>query len=68
MSLLPESGQIADVSVGPLCATLANINDASLDGLADEVIEQSGGNYHASARLNDDQPRAATVSLRGPLG
>jgi hypothetical protein len=51
MSLLPESGQIADVSVGPLCAALANINDASLDGLADEVIEQSGGNYHASARL-----------------
>jgi hypothetical protein len=67
MSLLPESGQIADVSVGPLCAALANINAASLDGLADEVIEQSGGNYHASG-LNNDQPRAATVSLRGPLG
>ena len=64
MSLSPESGHIAHVSVGPLCAALANINDASLDGLADEVIEQSGGNYHASARLNDDQPRAATVDDR----
>jgi hypothetical protein len=39
MSLLPESGQIADVSVGPICAALANINDVPLDDLADEVIE-----------------------------
>jgi len=39
MSLSPESGQIEDVSVGPLCAALANINDAPLNDLADEVIE-----------------------------
>jgi hypothetical protein len=30
---------------------LSQQHSCSLDGLADEMIEQSGGNYHASARL-----------------
>src|SRR5262249_18177438 len=34
---------------------LSQQHSCSLDGLADEVIEQSGGNYHAFAGLNNDQ-------------
>jgi hypothetical protein len=56
-----ESGQIADVSVGPSCADFAAYQDA-------RDVARALGKSEALEQSRDDRKRLGCLRLRGPCG